>query len=254
MCVCARTPPRTPMVCAHRRAAHRNHENVRAHTQTSASISDTHIHGLPPGSRFLPGAEKVHNAQGNSRNDRLSLVMESDHSPCFRRNPMAHEHIRPAHCGRHMRTKPGLAHIATQIVTLRRTGVTIRAIAASVGASRSGIHGLLARLGLGGVRPARSRRPMVLSQRTRQAVALLTHPNARRLTWRQRVALQGWVRGMSAAAIATDLSIRSSSVCSLIATARQRIARPWCRRSRARRQAKVDLADLLAAANKIVQH
>ena len=222
--------------------------------QAQQAQKQSMVYEHTPRSRFLPSVEKVINAQGNSCSYRLSLVLESDRGTFFRRNSMAHKYIRPAHCGRHMRTKPGIAHIATTIVTLRRSGVTIRAIAASVGASRSGIHGLLARLGLSGMRPTRSRRPLIVSKHVRQAVALLTHPNARRLTCRQRVALQGWVRGMSSAAIATDLGIWPNSVCSLVATARQRIERPWRRRSRARRQPMAHLDDLLATLGKIVQH
>lgn len=160
---------------------------------------------------------------------------------------MIHGHLQPARPGRYMRTNQVLVPWAPDIAALRRSGVTVRGIAASLGASRSGVHGLLARLGLAGVRPARPRQPVALSRTAAEAVALLVHPLARRLTWRQRAALQGRVRGMASVAIAADLGIRPESVCGLIATARRRMGRPWRRRSRARRPPPADLAALLAA-------
>lgn len=155
---------------------------------------------------------------------------------------MIHGHLPSARPGRYMRTNQGLAPWAADIAALRRSGVTVRGIAASLGASRSGVHGLLARLGLAGVRPPRSRQPVALSRPAAEAVALLVHPLARRLTWRQRAALQGRVRGMATIAIAADLGIRPASVGSLVATARRRLGRPWRRRSRARRPASLDPA------------
>lgn len=154
---------------------------------------------------------------------------------------MIPDHLHRDHCGRHLRTRPLLATLAPEITAQRCSGVTVRAIALSLGASRSGVYGLLVRLGLAGTCPARCARPLVLDRRACEAVALLTHPHARRLTWRQRLALQGCVRGMTTTAIATNLGISATGVRSLIATARRRVERSWRRRSRARRRQPIDL-------------
>jgi FixJ family two-component response regulator len=114
-------------------------------------------------------------------------------------------------------------------------------------ASRSGVHGVLMRIGLAGYPLPRSRVVAALSRRAAEAVALLTHRHARRLTWRQRVVLQGRVRGLTTDAIAAELGIQPASVGGLVATARRRLDRPWRRRSRARRSPPADLAALLAA-------
>jgi len=145
-----------------------------------------------------------------------------------------------------------LAGLAAEIVALRRSGSTVRAIAAHLGISSSGVHGLLARLGLAGERPRRDPRRAWLPERTRGAIALLTDTCARRLTWRERVVLQGRVRGDPVEAIATDLGIRPGSVNGHVAAARGRLARPWRRRSRARRR-RCDLAAFIALMEK-VQH
>lgn len=150
--------------------------------------------------------------------------------------------LRRVHCGRHLRTKPYPAPLASEMAALRRSGVTVRGIAASLDASPSGVHGLLARLGLSGTRRQLSWQPVGLSRPAAEAVALLVHPRARRLTWRQRAALQGRVRGMATGAIARDLGIRQGGVRSLLATARRRLGKPWRRRSRARRVPPADLS------------
>lgn len=160
---------------------------------------------------------------------------------------MPHGHLHGAIPGRHMRTSPALATLAPQVVALRRSGVTIRGIAASLGASRSGVHGLLARLGLAGMAWDRSRQPVVLSQRAMAAIGLLTHPCARRLTAAERTVLGGVVRGMTLRAIAANLGMRPSAIGERLAAARRRLGRPWRRRSRARRLPPADLAALLAA-------
>lgn len=147
-----------------------------------------------------------------------------------------------ARCGRYMRTRAFPASLAAEMAALRHAGVTVRGIAASLDASPSGVHGLLARLGLAGTRPQLSGQRVALSRRAAEAVALLVHPRARRLTWRQRAVLQGRVRGMATEAIAADLGIRWDSVRALVAVARRRLARPWRRRSRARRPPPADLS------------
>lgn len=141
-----------------------------------------------------------------------------------------------------MRTNRPLTPLAPRIAALRRSGATVRAIATALAVSPVGVHGLLARLGLAGVRP-RTRQPLPRSALA--AIAILAHPKARRLTWRQRVVLQGRARGMTTAAIATDLGISPASVRSLVASARMVIARPWHRRPRTQRK-RCDLADLMA--------
>jgi DNA-binding NarL/FixJ family response regulator len=158
---------------------------------------------------------------------------------------MHHRHLRHDRRGSYLRTNATLANRAATIAVLRRSGVTIRAIAASVGMSRSGVQGVLARVGLAGVQPQRSRHPVVLSRRAADAVALLVHPLARRLTWRQRVVLQGRVRGLTTDTIAAELGIQPASVSSLVATARRRLGSAWRRRSRARRSPPADMATLL---------
>lgn len=149
--------------------------------------------------------------------------------------------LHAARCGRHMRTRAFPAPLAVEMVALRRAGATVRGIAACLGASPSGVHGLLARVGLAGARPPRSGKQVALARSAAEAVALLVHPRARRLTWRQRAALQGRVRGMPTEAMARDLGIRQGGVRSLLATARRRLGRPWRRRSRARRLPPADL-------------
>lgn len=149
--------------------------------------------------------------------------------------------LHAACCGRHMRTRAFPAPLAAEMAALRHAGVTVRGIAVCLGASPSGVHGLLARLGLAGTRPPLSGKRVVLSRRAAEAVALLVHLRARRLTWRQRAVLQGRVRGMATEAIARDLGIRQGGVRSLLATARRRLERPWRRRSRARRLPPADL-------------
>ena len=158
---------------------------------------------------------------------------------------MPHCHLHGAIPGSYMRTRPVLAGLAPRIVALRRSGVTVRGIAASLGASRSGVQGLLARLGLAGERPPRTRRPVLLSRKARTAIGLLTHPLARRLTWRERVVLQALVRGQSAQALAPEAGVGASALSERLAAAQRRLARPWRRRSRARRHPPADLAELL---------
>jgi hypothetical protein len=155
---------------------------------------------------------------------------------------MPHEPLHCPDCGSYMRTRPVLAGLAPRIVALRRSGVTVRGIAASLGASRSGVQGLLARLGLTGERPPRTRRPVLLSRKARAAIGLLTHPLARRLTWRERVVLQALVRGQTAQALAAEDGIGASALSERLHAARRRLARPWRRRSRARRPAPLDPA------------
>lgn len=147
------------------------------------------------------------------------------------------------------RTNAVLPWEACQMATLRRSGVRVRAIAQAMGRSRSGVQGVLARLGLAGRTWLRTRRPVVLTRRAEAAVGLLCHPQARRLTWRQQAVLWGRVRGEPPGSIAADLGIRPDSIRWHVQAARQRLARLGMGRCRRvlRRRPGADLAALLAA-------
>jgi hypothetical protein len=153
--------------------------------------------------------------------------------------------LRRDHFCHESRTNAVLPWEACQMAALRRSGVRVRAIAQAMGRSRSGVQGVLARLGLAGRPWPRTRRPVVLTRRAEAAVGLLCHPHARRLTWRQQAVLWGRVRGEPPGRIAADLGIRPDSIRWHVQAARQRLARlgrPWRRRSRARRPAPLDPA------------
>jgi DNA-binding NarL/FixJ family response regulator len=130
----------------------------------------------------------------------------------------------------------------------RRSGQSVRTIAQAMGRSRSGVQGVLARLGLAGRPWPRTRRPVVLSRRAEASVGLLLHPQARGLTWRQQAVLWGQVRGDPPARIAAHLGIRPDSIRWHVQAARQRLARLGlgCQPVR-RRRPGADLAVLPAA-------
>jgi FixJ family two-component response regulator len=88
---------------------------------------------------------------------------------------------------------------------------------------------------------------VLLSRKARAAIGLLTHPLARRLTWRERVVLQALVRGQSAQALAPEAGVGASALSERLAAAQRRLAIPWRRRTRARRQPPADLTELVAA-------
>jgi hypothetical protein len=135
------------------------------------------------------------------------------------------------------------------MAALRRSGVRVRAIAQATGWSRSGVQGVLTRLGLAGRTWPRTRHPVLLTKSAQVAVALLCHPQARRLTWRQQAVLWGRVRGEPPWSIATALGIRPDSIRWHVQAARQRLARLGrvrCRRVQ-RQDRDADLAALLAA-------
>ena len=184
---------------------------------------------------------------GNSCRYRLTLVHVSECRPIFGANPLRHGHLHHQSRGSYLRTNPTLAAMATTIAAWRLAGWSIRSIAAQMGASRSGVHGILVRIGLAGYWSPGNHEAGRLSRRAAEAVSLLAHRHARRLTWRQRVVLQGLVGGLTTNAIAAELGIQPASVASLMVTARRRLSVPWRRRSRARRSPPADPATLLAA-------
>ncbi len=159
---------------------------------------------------------------------------------------MPHGHLHHEQRGSYVRTNGTLTAMATTIAARRLAGWSIRAIAAQVDGSRSGVHGVLVRIGLAGCCLPRSSTPVWLSERAREAVGLLVHPHARRLTWRQRVVLQGYVRGMATRAIAAELGVTSNAVRAQVIAAKQCGGQPWQRRSRARRATSITHGDVLA--------
>jgi hypothetical protein len=157
--------------------------------------------------------------------------------------------LRRDHFCHESRTNAVLPWEACQMAALRRSGVRVRSIAQAMGRSRSGVQGVLARLGLAGRPWPRTRRPVVLTGSAEAAVGLLCHPQARRLTWRQQAVLWGRVRGDPPWSIAADLGIRPDSIRWHVQAARERLARLGMGRCRRvlRRRPGADLATLLAA-------
>src|SRR5262245_55111452 len=137
------------------------------------------------------------------------------------------------------------ADLAIAIATQRLAGSTVRAIAAHVGLSSSGVQGVLARLGLLGLGRGRALygRLPPLPANARRAVRLLAHPRAHRLTARQRVILGLRARGLGTATIADHLGIGPSAVQGHLAAARYRIDRMQDRAPRCRRRAQDDELD-----------
>jgi hypothetical protein len=137
---------------------------------------------------------------------------------------------------------------ACHMAALRRSGVRVRAIAEATGWSRSGVQGVLTRLGLAGRTWPRTRHPVLLTRSAQAAVALLCHPQARRLTWRQQAVLWGRVRGEPPGSIAASLGVRPDSIRWHVQAARQRLARLGMGRCQRvpRRHPDADLAALLA--------
>ncbi len=123
-----------------------------------------------------------------------------------------------------LRTSRFLAPLACRIAALRRAGARVRAIAGMVAASPSGVQGVLGRIGYAGRRWPQASRPVALSVQAREAIALLTHRRAPRLSWREREALAGRVRGESGERIAASLGISPAGDRALVASARRRIA------------------------------
>lgn len=114
--------------------------------------------------------------------------------------------------------------MACRIAALLQAGGMVRAIAGMVAASPSGVQGVLARIGYAGHRWPQAPRPVALSAQAREAIGLLTHARAPRLSWREREALAGRARGESGDRIAATLGISPAGVRGRIASARRRIA------------------------------